>query len=54
MGYRLKGGAFLTGFALPNFFFHVSMTYAILRAQGVGVGKSDFLQHMGQPSLIAD
>lgn len=53
MGYRLKGGAFLTGFALPNFFFHVSMAYAILRAQGVGIGKSDFLQHMGQPSVIS-
>ncbi len=54
MGYKLKGGVFLTGFALPNFFFHVTTAYAILRAQGVGVGKSDFLQHMGQPSLIAD
>jgi len=30
-------------FALPNFFFHVSMAYAILRKQGVPVGKFDFL-----------
>jgi hypothetical protein len=29
--------------ALPNFFFHVSMAYALLRAGGVDVGKMDFL-----------
>jgi hypothetical protein len=52
MGYRLSASAFLTGFAIPNFFFHVSMAYAVLRAQGVGVGKSDFLQHMGQPEVM--
>jgi uncharacterized protein len=53
MGYRFDGGAFLTGFALPNFFFHVTTAYAILRAQGVGVGKPDFLQHLGQPIQMA-
>jgi len=52
MGYRLSATAFLTGFAIPNFFFHVSMAYAVLRAQGVNVGKSDFLQHMGQPEAM--
>ena len=30
--------------ALPNFFFHVSMTYAILRHNGVELGKRDYLQ----------
>jgi hypothetical protein len=30
-------------FALPNFFFHVVTAYAILRAQGVPVGKRDYL-----------
>ena len=53
MGYRFDGGAFLTGFALPNFFFHVTTAYAVLRAQGVGVGKPDFLQHLGQPTQMA-
>lgn len=52
VGYRLSAAAFLTGFAIPNFFFHVSMAYAVLRAQGVTVGKSDFLQHMGQPEIM--
>ena len=51
-GYRLKGGDYLTRFALPNFFFHVTAAYAILRAAGVSLGKPDFLQHLGQPAVI--
>lgn len=38
-----KGLAFLTGFALPNFLFHVTTAYAILRHSGVPLGKLDFL-----------
>jgi hypothetical protein len=30
-------------FALPNFYFHVSMVHAILRNQGAPVGKLDYL-----------
>lgn len=37
------GQEFLTGFSLPNFFFHASMTYALLRQAGVELGKMDFL-----------
>jgi hypothetical protein len=51
MGYRFTGKAYLTGFALPNFFFHVSMAYAVLRAQGVSLGKPDYLQHLGPPNI---
>ncbi len=29
--------------SLPNFFFHVTVTYSLLRAGGVDIGKSDFL-----------
>jgi len=47
-GLRFDGATFLTGFALPNFYFHVSMAYAILRNQGVDLGKQDFLGHLGQ------
>lgn len=54
MGYRWIGRDYLTGFALPNFFFHVTTAYAILRAAGVGLGKPDFLQHLGPPNLGAD
>jgi len=49
MGYRFAGKDYLTGFALPNFFFHATTTYALLRAAGVNVGKPDFLAHLGQP-----
>ena len=50
MGYRFIGGQYLAGFALPNFFFHVTTAYAILRNAGVSVGKPDFLQHLGPPN----
>ena len=53
MGYRWTGAAFLTGFALPNFFFHVTTAYAILRSKGIALGKPDYLQHLGQPNLSA-
>ena len=49
MGYRMSGREYLTGFALPNFFFHVTTAYALLRAAGVGLGKPDFLRHLGAP-----
>jgi hypothetical protein len=39
----LTGETFVTGFALPNFFFHATMAYALLRQAGVGLGKMDFL-----------
>lgn len=34
---------FLMSFSLPNFFFHATTTYAILRHRGVPLGKRDFL-----------
>jgi hypothetical protein len=49
MGYRFTGRHYLLNFALPNFFFHVTTAYALLRANGVAVGKPDFLAHLGQP-----
>ena len=51
MGYRWTGADYLRSFALPNFYFHVTITYAILRAEGVSLGKPDFLQHLGPPNL---
>ena len=39
----LKGEAYLKHFVLPNFFFHVTTTYALLRHWGVELGKADFL-----------
>lgn len=51
-GYRFRGDEYLAGFALPNFFFHVTTAYAILRNAGVSVGKRDFLQHLAPPSSL--
>jgi hypothetical protein len=53
MGYRFSGQAYLIGFALPNFFFHVTTAYGILRSAGVSLGKPDFLQHLGPPTIHA-
>jgi hypothetical protein len=38
-----KGEPYLVFFALPNFYFHVTTAYDILRHNGVPVGKLDFL-----------
>ena len=37
---------FVLSFSLPNFYFHAATTYDILRAQGVPLGKRDFLGRM--------
>jgi len=37
------GSNYVHGFAIPNFFFHLSMAYALLRMKGVPLGKLDFL-----------
>lgn len=39
----MKGQAYLGTWMLPNFFFHVTTAYAILRHCGVELGKSDYL-----------
>src|SRR5262249_49984046 len=38
-----KGMQYLLGFALPNFYFHVTTAYDILRHNGVPVGKPDYI-----------
>lgn len=38
----LLGTPFLHTYALPNFFFHMTLVYALLRLQGVPVSKGDF------------
>lgn len=41
-----KGLGFLNSFALPNFYFHVTTAYNLLRRKGVEIGKRDFLGAM--------
>jgi hypothetical protein len=40
---HFTGRSYLSGFVLPNFYFHSSMVYALLRHSGVEIGKMDFL-----------
>ena len=39
----LKGEFYLKHFVMPNFYFHVTTAYALLRHNGVDLGKKDFL-----------
>lgn len=41
--YKFTGRSYVLGFALPNFYFHVTMAYALLRHRGVPIGKLDYL-----------
>ncbi|QOD83434.1 DUF1993 domain-containing protein [Chromobacterium haemolyticum] len=40
---RFSGQNYLLGFVLPNFYFHITAAYAILRHNGVALGKMDYL-----------
>ena len=50
-GLRVQGRDYLNELALPNFYFHVTTAYAILRHNGVDVGKRDFI---GSMNLVPD
>lgn len=40
---KLKGSQYFLHFFLPNFYFHVTTAYDILRHCGVEIGKRDFI-----------
>lgn len=40
---KLSGQAYLAHYGLPQFFFHVTTTYAILRHNGLPIGKRDYM-----------
>jgi len=40
---KVTGRLYVLKYAIPNFYFHLCMAYAILRKEGVQVGKSDYL-----------
>ena len=48
----MKGDDYLNHFVLPNFYFHCTAAYAILRHSGVDVGKLDFLGAIPLKGLI--
>jgi uncharacterized protein len=39
----LKGGDYLLHFSMPNFYFHLTTAYDILRNNGLEIGKADFM-----------
>lgn len=41
--YDFTGRSYLMHYALPNFYFHATTAYDILRREGVAIGKMDFL-----------
>jgi uncharacterized protein len=48
---QMRGADYLNHFALPNFFFHLTASYAILRHCGIELGKRDFLGAMPMKAL---
>ena len=42
-GKSMRGGDYLDHYALPNFHFHMTTAYAILRHNGVALGKTDYI-----------
>lgn len=42
-GHYLAGHDYLVSHAIPNFYFHLTTTYNLLRLHGVNLGKADFL-----------
>jgi hypothetical protein len=43
MELNFEGAGYLTSFALPNFYFHLTTAYAILRHAGIELGKRDYM-----------
>lgn len=39
-----KGENYLVNFAMPNFYFHMTTAYAILRHNGLDIGKGDYMR----------
>ena len=46
LAFDLDGERYARDWALPQFYFHVLTSYAILRNQGVELGKADYVRHM--------
>lgn len=40
---KFTGRDYVTGFALPNFYFHATTAYDLLRHKGIEIGKRDYL-----------
>ena len=47
---ELSGLSYVDDFLMPNFYFHITTAYNILRMAGIPIGKRDFMMHL-VPSL---
>lgn len=50
--YVMPGGDYVRDILLPNFYFHIAIAHAILRHEGLSIGKRDYLGHL--PATAAD
>jgi hypothetical protein len=48
MAFAMEAHEYVRDWSLPNFYFHATTAYAILRREGLAIGKGDFLPHMMQ------
>ena len=46
LAFDFDGERYARDWALPQFYLHLNMAYAILRSQGVAIGKADYVPHM--------
>ncbi len=46
MVFDMAGASYVRDWALPQFYFHIMTAYAILRSQGIALGKPDYVAHM--------
>ncbi|MFP5456172.1 MAG: DUF1993 family protein [Alphaproteobacteria bacterium] len=46
MVFDMDGDSYARDWALPQFYFHITAAYAILRAHGAPLGKADYVPHM--------
>ncbi len=44
--FAMTAEEYVREFSLPNFYFHLTTAYAILRKEGLEIGKADFIPHM--------
>ncbi|MAP93991.1 MAG: hypothetical protein CMK07_03475 [Ponticaulis sp.] len=52
LSFTLSGHDYVSEWLMPNFYFHFVTTYDILRAEGLGIGKADYMQHL-MPVIVA-
>ncbi|MEP1606007.1 MAG: DUF1993 family protein, partial [Marinomonas sp.] len=48
MKFRMSVADYVSDWVFPNFYFHITTAYAIMRSKGVDLGKADLVPHMMQ------